>query len=189
MNQEHVNESIYSEEILEDLKKNRIDHMTYLPGMEQLESDMMDRVLSAAENYNYDSYSEKDVRRALAKENRGPEDFAALLAPAALPLLEDIAQEARRETRKHFGLSLIHIYSGLIRHCDNTVLYGQISQHGKPEIVLRDKVFKPLAVAHGTGHMKGGDVHIIHSGCVHLAVHAEALGQVCDCLLYTSRCV
>ena len=26
----HINESILSEEILEDQKKNRIDHMTYL---------------------------------------------------------------------------------------------------------------------------------------------------------------
>ena len=40
MSQEHLNESILSEEILEDQKKNRIDHMTYLPGMEVLESDV-----------------------------------------------------------------------------------------------------------------------------------------------------
>ena len=32
MNDTHVNESILSEEILEDQKKNRIDHMTYLHG-------------------------------------------------------------------------------------------------------------------------------------------------------------
>ena len=32
----HINESILSEEILEDQKKNRIDHMTYLPGMEDI---------------------------------------------------------------------------------------------------------------------------------------------------------
>ena len=30
----HFNESIVNEEILEDMKKNRIDHMKYLPGME-----------------------------------------------------------------------------------------------------------------------------------------------------------
>ena len=34
MENQHINESILSEEILEDQKKNRIDHMTYLPGME-----------------------------------------------------------------------------------------------------------------------------------------------------------
>ena len=33
----HFNESIVNEEILEDMKKNRIDHMKYLPDMEQLE--------------------------------------------------------------------------------------------------------------------------------------------------------
>ena len=34
-----VNESILSETILEDMKENRIDHMTYLEGMEVLDSD------------------------------------------------------------------------------------------------------------------------------------------------------
>ena len=40
--EEHLNESILNEEILEDQKKNRIDHMTYLPGMEDPGSDIMD---------------------------------------------------------------------------------------------------------------------------------------------------
>ena len=31
-NNNHVNESILSEQILEDQKKNRINHMEYLPG-------------------------------------------------------------------------------------------------------------------------------------------------------------
>ena len=34
MENKHINESILSEEILEDQKKNRIDHMTYLPDMQ-----------------------------------------------------------------------------------------------------------------------------------------------------------
>ena len=38
----HINESILSEEILEDQKKNRIDHMTYLPGMEDIGSEILD---------------------------------------------------------------------------------------------------------------------------------------------------
>ena len=89
----HFNESIMSEEILEDMKKNRIDHMKYLPDMEQLEeSDVMDQVISAMNAYDYDKYTEADVRRALAHDNRTPEDFKALLSPAALPLLEEIAQ-------------------------------------------------------------------------------------------------
>ena len=53
MNDTHVNESILSEEILEDQKKNRIDHMTYLPGMEDIGSEIMDQVISAMEEYDY----------------------------------------------------------------------------------------------------------------------------------------
>ena len=41
----HVNESILNDEIKEWQKKNRIDHMTYLKGMEVLESDVQKQVL------------------------------------------------------------------------------------------------------------------------------------------------
>ena len=45
---EHFNESIVNEVILEDMKKNRIDHMKYLPGMETMEeSDVMEQVITA----------------------------------------------------------------------------------------------------------------------------------------------
>ena len=56
MNDIHVNESILSEEILEDQKKNRIDHMTYLPGMEDIGSEIMDQVIEAMEAYDYSKY-------------------------------------------------------------------------------------------------------------------------------------
>ena len=70
---EHVNESILSEEIKEHQKEARIDHMTYLPGMEALKSDITKQVIEAMEAYDYDSYTAEDVRRALAKRNRTPE--------------------------------------------------------------------------------------------------------------------
>ena len=43
----------------------RIDHMTYLPGMEKIKSDVMDKVTAAMEAYDYDRYTAQDVRRAL----------------------------------------------------------------------------------------------------------------------------
>ena len=98
MNDTHVNESILSEEILEDQKKNRIDHMTYLPGMEDIGSEIMDQVIEAMEAYDYSKYTAADVKNALAHSERTPEDFRALLSPAALPLLEEIAQD-RKSTR------------------------------------------------------------------------------------------
>ena len=86
----HINESILSDEIREDLKKNRTNHMEYLPDMEVLESDIQQKVIDAMNNYDYDKYTAKDVLNAINKSNRTPEDFAALLSPAALPYLEDI---------------------------------------------------------------------------------------------------
>ena len=124
MENSHINESILSEEILEDQKKNRIDHMTYLPGMEDIGSDVMDQVVSAMNAYDYDKYTEADVKRAIAHDIRTPEDFAALLSPAALPLLEEIAQAAQEETRKHFGNS-VYMFTPIYiaNYCENYCVY------------------------------------------------------------------
>lgn len=132
MENEHLNESILSKKILEDQKKNRIDHMTYLPGMEILESDVMDQVIAAMNSYDYYRYTKDDVRRAITCENRTPEDFAALLSPAALPLLEEIAQAARLETRKHFGNS-IYMFTPIYiaNYCENYCIYCGFNCHNK----------------------------------------------------------
>ena len=130
--EEHLNESILSEEILEDQKKNRIDHMTYLPGMEDPGSDIMDQVVEASKNYDYDSYTADGVRRALQADPVTPKDFAALLSPAALPFLEEIAQAAQRETRKHFGNS-VNMFTPLYiaNYCENYCIYCGFNCHNK----------------------------------------------------------
>ena len=103
---DHFNESIVNEVILEDMKKNRIDHMKYLPGMETMEeSNVMEQVIEAMNAYDYDQYTEQDVRRALEHDNRTIEDFQALLSPAALPLLEEIAQAATACICSHRSIS------------------------------------------------------------------------------------
>lgn len=127
---EHFNESILNEEVLENLKKGRIDHMTYLPGMEALESDVMYNVLNAVKNYHYDRYTQSDVMRALEKEVLSIEDFGALLSPAASPLLEQIAQKAQFETRKHFGNS-IYMFTPIYisNYCANYCIYCGFNCH------------------------------------------------------------
>ena len=107
--------------------------MKYLPGMEVLEeSDVMDQVISAMNAYDYDKYTEADVRRALAHDNRTPEDFQALLSPAALPLLEEIAQAAQKETRKHFGNS-VYMFTPIYiaNYCENYCIYCGFNCHNK----------------------------------------------------------
>jgi 2-iminoacetate synthase len=112
--------------------EQRIDHMKYLPDMEVIESDIMDRVITAMNEYDYDRYTAADVRRALDHDNRTPEDFAALLSPAALPFLEEMAQKAQQETRKHFGNS-IYMFTPLYiaNYCENYCIYCGFNCHNK----------------------------------------------------------
>ena len=128
----HINESILNDEIREHQRENRIDHMTYLPDMEDIGSEVMDKVIAEMDRYDYDSYTEADVRRALAKESRSPEDFKALLSPAAMPLLEEMAQAAQAETRKHFGNSIAMFTPVYIaNYCENYCIYCGFNCHNK----------------------------------------------------------
>lgn len=128
----HINESILNDEIREHQRENRIDHMTYLPDMEDIGSEVMDKVIAEMDRYDYDSYTEADVRRALAKESRSPEDFKALLSPAAMPLLEEMAQAAQAETRKHFGNSIVMFTPVYIaNYCENYCIYCGFNCHNK----------------------------------------------------------
>ena len=59
-----------------ETNQRNTNHMEYLEGMEQLQSDIFDRVLAARESYQPESYTSQDVRKALEAERRTAEDFA-----------------------------------------------------------------------------------------------------------------
>lgn len=100
------------------------DSMKYLDTMEAVDSDIMDKVLNAMNHYDYHRYTAADVRSALAKDNLSPEDFAALLSPAAFPFLEEMARKAQYETRKHFGNSVCMFTPLYIaNYCENECVY------------------------------------------------------------------
>ncbi len=103
-----------------------------MEGMEIKDSDMMGQVIDAMNSYDYDRYTENDVRSALARETLTPEDFAALLSPAALPFLEDMAQRAQIETRKHFGNSIAMFTPLYIaNYCENYCIYCGFNCYNK----------------------------------------------------------
>lgn len=117
----------------ESAQNNRIDHMKYLPGMEVLEdSDIMDQVIDKMHRYDYERYTEADVRAALSHRECTVEDFGALLSPAAMPFLEEIAQRAQSETRKHFGNS-VYMFTPLYiaNYCENYCIYCGFNCHNK----------------------------------------------------------
>ncbi len=127
-----VNESILSDEIKELQKKNRIDHMKYLPGMEAVKSDIADQVITKMNAFDYESVKPSDVIRALNADHCTLENFGALLSPAALPYLEQIAQKAQQETRKHFGNSIFMFTPSYIaNYCENYCIYCGFNCHNK----------------------------------------------------------
>lgn len=109
---------------LENDPAARTNHMEYMPGMEQISSDIMDKVLTEMENYDYEKYTEADVKRALASSRIGIEEFKAFLSPAAAPFLEEMAQKAKIETSKHFG-NTVYIFTPLYiaNYCENYCVY------------------------------------------------------------------
>ena len=129
---EHINESILNYEIKEHLKENRVNHMEYFSDMERIPHDIMDTVVRAMEEYDYDKYTGQDVLRALDKDILFPEDFAALLSPAAMPYLEEMAKKAQIETRKHFGNS-VYMFTPLYiaNYCENYCIYCGFNCHNR----------------------------------------------------------
>ena len=108
------------------------DHMKYTDDMEAIDSDIMDRVIAEMNSYDADIYTAKDVKEALAAETCSVDNFEALLSPAALPFLEEIAQKAQKETRKHFGNS-VAIFTPLYiaNYCENYCVYCGFNCHNK----------------------------------------------------------
>ncbi len=109
---------------LENDPSSRTDHMKYMEGMEHIKSDIMDKVLSEMNSFDYSRYTAVDVNRALNHEVCSVEDFKALLSPAAAPFLEKMAARARLETQKHFG-NTVYLFTPLYiaNYCENYCVY------------------------------------------------------------------
>ena len=109
---------------LENDPSCRTNHMEYMEGMERIKSDVMERVMENVRAYDASLYTEIDVRNALSHETCTIEDFKALLSPAALPFLEQMAHRAQIETRRHFG-KCVYLFTPLYiaNYCENYCVY------------------------------------------------------------------
>lgn len=121
-------------EELENNPLSRTNHMEYMEGMEQISSDIIDKVMSEVSSYDYDRYTDRDVTRVIASlkdKSRqtnmtgcSVEDFKVLLSPAAKPHIEELARLAHDVTRSHFGNS-VYIFTPLYiaNYCENYCVY------------------------------------------------------------------
>lgn len=103
------------------------------------------------------SKTSSDVERALAKNKIGLEDFAALISPAALPYLEQMAMKSHHLTKQRFGKT-IQLYAPmyLSNECNNICTYCGYSFDNKikrrtltdSEILEEVKVLKEMGFDH-----------------------------------------
>ncbi len=117
-------EALEKKHKLESDARYRTNHMKYFPGMEKIESDVCRSVMNHMNSYNYDKYTDEDVKMALEHEKCDIDDFKALLSPAAEPFLELMAKRARVETSNHFG-NTVYMFTPLYiaNYCENYCVY------------------------------------------------------------------
>lgn len=110
----------------------KTNHMEYMEGMEVIDSNIMEEVITSMEEYDYMAYSKEDVLAALKKDRLSPKDFGALLSPAAAPFLEEMAKRAKLETAKHFGNS-VYLFTPIYisNYCENYCVYCGFNCHNQ----------------------------------------------------------
>lgn len=108
------------------------NHMVYMEGMDAIDSDLMEKVTSLVEAYDYQRYTVEDVKRVLRQERLSIDDYGALLSPAAAECLEAMAAKGTAETRKHFGNS-IQMFTPLYiaNYCENHCVYCGFNCHNR----------------------------------------------------------
>lgn len=138
------------------------------------------------EGYNWEDvkhsiYSKqaRDVENALNTQHRTLEDFKALISPAALPYLEQMAQLSQRITQKRFGKTIqMYIPMYLSNECQNICTYCGFSLTNKiPRKTLNDKeILAEVAVIKEMGY----DNILLVSGEAHITVGVDYFKHAID---------
>lgn len=125
VNSEHLSPAAVQKKFsLENDPSARVNHLEYFSDMEQIDSDILEKVQAQVKTFDGAAYTAENVRSALEHETCSLEDFKILLSPAAEPFLEEMARRARAETSKHFG-NTIYLFTPLYiaNYCENYCVY------------------------------------------------------------------
>jgi 2-iminoacetate synthase len=120
-----------------------------------------------------------DVERALNTSQRSLEDFKALISPAALPYLEDMAQISQRLTLDRFGRVIqMYIPLYLSNECNNICTYCGFSYDNK----VRRRTLNPMEIMQEVAVIKGmGYDHVLLvTGEANQSVHTDYFKKVLD---------
>lgn len=113
-------------------------------------------------NHSWDSIkneisikTEHDVRIALDKEHLDIDDFKALISPAALPFIEEMAQKSKILTEKRFGKTIqLYIPLYLSNYCANNCVYCGFSckNNIKRKVLTMDEIAEEIEVIKSYGY-------------------------------------
>jgi len=120
-----------------------------------------------------------DVLKALSARKRTLEDFKALVSPAAMPYLEQMAQLSQQLTLKRFG-KVIQMYVPLYlsNECNNICTYCGFSYDNK----LRRKTLSPIEIMQEVAVIKdmGYDHVLLVTGEANQTVHVDYFKKVLE---------
>ncbi|NII84232.1 2-iminoacetate synthase ThiH [Pedobacter sp. SG908] len=120
-----------------------------------------------------------DVEGALNNPQRTLEDFKALISPAALPYLEDMAQMSQRLTLDRFGRVIqMYIPLYLSNECNNICTYCGFSYDNK----VRRRTLNPVEIMQEVAVIKemGYDHVLLVTGEANQSVHTDYFKKVLD---------
>ncbi|EAJ2034320.1 2-iminoacetate synthase ThiH [Campylobacter jejuni] len=100
------------------------DYMQYLPHMQEIKSEILNKVLSQVQSYDESQFSAKDVKNALNQTHLSIEHLKALLSSAAEDFIEELAFKSAKVKQKYFGNS-ISLFTPLYlsNYCNSKCVY------------------------------------------------------------------
>ena len=100
------------------------DYMQYLPHMQEIKSEILNKVLSQVQSYDESQFSAKDVKNALNQTHLSIEHLKALLSSTAEDFIEELAFKSAKTKQKYFGNS-ISLFTPLYlsNYCNSKCVY------------------------------------------------------------------
>ncbi|EEP3708590.1 2-iminoacetate synthase ThiH [Campylobacter jejuni] len=100
------------------------DYMQYLPHMQEIKSEILNKVLTQVQSYDESQFSAKDVKNALNQTHLSIEHLKALLSSAAEDFIEELAFKSAKVKQKYFGNS-ISLFTPLYlsNYCNSKCVY------------------------------------------------------------------
>ncbi len=100
------------------------DYMQYLPHMQEIKSEILNKVLTQVQSYDESQFSAKDVKNALNQTHLSIEHLKVLLSSTAEDFIEELAFKSAKVKQKYFGNS-ISLFTPLYlsNYCNSKCVY------------------------------------------------------------------